>query len=193
MVTDPRGQAHRRQGECVVTATGVEGSLVYAFSALLRDEIAARGEATLRLDLCPARSAQRLEAELARPRGSRSMAYHLRARAGIEGVKAALLRELLPAEAFADPRRLAEAIKSLPLRLVAPRPLDEAISTAGGVEFESLDERLMLRALPGVFCAGEMLDWEAPTGGYLLTACFASGRAAAAGALAWLSSGPATG
>ena len=114
------------------------------------------------------------------------MANHLRRRAGIEGVKAGLLRELLPAADFADPARLAAAIKALPLRLIAPRPLDEAISTAGGVAFEDLDEHLMIRALPGVFCAGEMLDWEAPTGGYLLTACFASGRAAGAGALSWL-------
>jgi hypothetical protein len=101
-------------------------------------------------------------------------------------VKAGLLREVLSEDVLADPARLAEAIKALPLRLVAPRPLDEAISTAGGVRFEALDARLMIRSLPGVFCAGEMLDWEAPTGGYLLTACFASGRAAGLGATAWL-------
>jgi hypothetical protein len=117
------------------------------------------------------------------------MANHLRRRAGLTGVKAGLLRELLPTADFADPARLAAAIKTLPLRLIAPRPLEEAISSAGGVVFEHLDQRLMLRALPGVFCAGEMLDWEAPTGGYLLTACFASGRAAGAGAAAWLAAG----
>jgi hypothetical protein len=183
--TDRRGTEHRQQGECVVTATGIEGSLVYAFSAWLRDAIAERGEAVLLVDLAPGRDESRLAAELARPRGGRSLANVLRARAGLEGVKAGLLRELLPAGALADPARLAAAIKALPIRLVAARPVAEAISTAGGVAFEALDERLMLRALPGVFCAGEMLDWEAPTGGYLLTACFATGRAAGAGALAW--------
>jgi len=164
---------------------GIQGSLVYAFSAALRDAIDATGSATLRLDLAPARSEARLAAELARPRGARSMANHLRARAGIDGVKAGLLRELVAAGDFADPARLAAAIKSLPLRMVSARPIDEAISTAGGVSFESLDAGLMLRALPGTFCAGEMLDWEAPTGGYLLTACFATGRSAGQAAAAW--------
>jgi predicted flavoprotein YhiN len=117
------------------------------------------------------------------------MASHLQSRANIKGVKTGLLRELVPPSDFAYPERLAAAIKSLPLRLTAPRPLDEAISSAGGVAFEALDERLMVRAMPGVFCAGEMLDWEAPTGGYLLTACFASGRTAGLGALAYLECG----
>jgi predicted flavoprotein YhiN len=124
-----------------------------------------------------------VQAEVARPRGSRSLSTHLKSRLGLDGVKAALLHELLPREVIADPLRLAQAIKALPLRLGAARPLDEAISSAGGVRFEALDAGLMLGALPGVFCAGEMLDWEAPTGGYLLTACFASGVAAAQGAL----------
>ncbi|MEJ2750322.1 MAG: NAD(P)/FAD-dependent oxidoreductase, partial [Anaerolineae bacterium] len=119
-------------------------------------------------------------------RGSRSLSSHLQSRVNLKGVKVGLLREVLPAAVLADPAQLAAAIKALPLRLSAPRPLDEAISSAGGVLFEALDEHLMLRRLPGVFCAGEMLDWEAPTGGYLLTACFASGRAAGLGALAWL-------
>ena len=114
------------------------------------------------------------------------MATHLQRQAHIEGVKAGLLREVVSKEDFADPARLAAAIKSLPLRLVAARPLAEAISTAGGVPFDALDKRLMIRSLPGLFCAGEMLDWEAPTGGYLLTACFATGKAAGAGAAAWL-------
>ena len=170
----------------MVTATGVEGGLIYDLSARLRDEIEAAGVALLRLDLAPGRDLTRLAGELSRERGSSSMANHLRRRAGIDGVKVGLLRELLPAEDFADPVRLAAAIKALPLRLIAPRPLDEAISSAGGVAFEALDERLMIHALPGVFCAGEMLDWEAPTGGYLLTACFASGRAAGAGVVTWL-------
>ena len=183
---DAAGAVERRQGEFVVTATGVEGSLIYALSARLCDEIAANGSAVLHLDLAPGRELPRLVDELSRPRGSRSLSSHLQSRTGIKGVKAGLLREVLPAEDFADPARLAAAIKALPLRLVAPRPLEEAISSAGGVAFEALDERLMIRILPGVFCAGEMLDWEAPTGGYLLTACFASGRAAGRGALAWL-------
>jgi uncharacterized flavoprotein (TIGR03862 family) len=178
------GVEARQQGEFIVTATGIEGGLIYAMSARLRDEIEAQGAAVLQLDLAPGRDLARLAQELSRGRGASSMANHLRRRAGIEGVKAGLLREMLPAADFADPLRLAAAIKALPLRLLAPRPLDEAISSAGGVAFEDLDEQLMLRALPGVYCAGEMLDWEAPTGGYLLTACFASGRAAGAGAAA---------
>jgi uncharacterized flavoprotein (TIGR03862 family) len=184
--TDSEGIEHRRPGEFVVTDTGVEGSLIYALSAPLRDMIEATGTAILRLDLAPGRELPRLAEALARPRGSRSLANHLKRAAGIEGVKAGLLRELLPPEDFTDPARLAAGIKNLPLRLLAPRPLDEAISSAGGVAFEALDEGLMLRELPGVFCAGEMLDWEAPTGGYLLTACFATGRAAGAGAALWL-------
>ena len=186
---DEHGIAHRRQGEFVVTAHGIEGSLVYALSAALRDAIETKGRATLKLDLAPAHTLERLTDALARPRGSRSIASHIQSRTGIKGVKTGLLREALPPEAFADPRRLAAAIKALPLELGRARPLDEAISTAGGVAFEALDERLMLRALPGFFCAGEMLDWEAPTGGYLLTACFASGRRAGLGAVAWLRRG----
>ena len=172
-------------GEFVITETGVEGGVLYAVSASLRDEIMAKGVATMRLDLTPDRDMPRLTHDLSRPRGKRTMATHLKRQAHLEGVKAGLLREVAK-EDFAEPARLAAAIKALPLRLVAPRPLEEAISTAGGVRFEALDERLMIRALPGLFCAGEMLDWEAPTGGYLLTACFATGQAAGAGAAAWL-------
>jgi uncharacterized flavoprotein (TIGR03862 family) len=186
--TDSNGAVHRRQGEFMVTATGVEGSSIYALSAKLRDAIGITGEAIVHLDLAPGRALPNLVEELSRPRGSKSMANHLRSRAGVDGVKAGLLRELATGQDFDDPKRLASAIKSLPLRLVAARPLDEAISSAGGISFEALDEHLMLRSLPGVFCAGEMLDWEAPTGGYLLTACFASGRAAGLGARAWLES-----
>ncbi len=180
------GAALRRQGEFVVTENGVEGGLIYALSAALRDEIERSGTARLHLDLAPGWETARLLAELSHPRGSRSWSSHIQSRLGIKGVKAGLLRELTDAATFADPARLAAAIKSLPLDLVAPRPLAEAISSAGGVAFDMLDERLMLYRLPGVFCAGEMLDWEAPTGGYLLTACFASGHAAGRGALAWL-------
>lgn len=175
-----------RRGEFVATATGVEGSLIYAASALLREEIRARGSATFELDLLPARNAAQVLAEVAHPRGSRSLASHLKSRLGIAGIKLALLHELLPREQLQDAPALAAAIKALPVTLVAARPIEEAISTAGGVRFESLDENLMLRQAPGVFCAGEMLDWEAPTGGYLLTACFATGRAAGKGVLKFL-------
>lgn len=177
-----------RLGECVITATGVEGSLIYALSAPIREAINTQGAATVHIDLLPGRPVDKLQAALSKPRGSRSMAKHLHSQVGIDGVKAALLRELTDAATFADPALLARAIKALPLTLVKPRPLDEAISSAGGVTFEALDERLMLKALPGVFCAGEMLDWEAPTGGYLLTGCFASGRAAGLGVVQWLKS-----
>ncbi|MGP6427131.1 TIGR03862 family flavoprotein [Pseudomonas pharyngis] len=175
-----------RLGECVITATGIEGSLIYALSAPIREAINVHGAATIHIDLLPGRPVDKLQAALSKPRGSRSMAKHLHSQVGIDGVKAALLRELTDAATFADPALLARAIKALPLTLVKTRPLDEAISSAGGVTFEAMDERMMLKALPGVFCAGEMLDWEAPTGGYLLTACFASGRAAGAGMLDWL-------
>ncbi|QNM97064.1 TIGR03862 family flavoprotein [Chitinimonas koreensis] len=184
--TGPDGRRFERRGECVVTAGGIEGSLVYAASAALRDAIAAHGSATFALDLAPDRSPERIAAEVAHPRGSRSLSSHLQSKVGITGVKAGLLRECLDREAYADPARLAAAIKALPVTVRAPRPIDEAISSAGGVRFEALDAALMARAVPGLFCAGEMLDWEAPTGGYLLSACFASGRAAGLGALDWL-------
>lgn len=182
----PDGSELYRQGECVVTAGGIEGSLVYALSAPIRDRIVRDGAVEIRLDLAPGLEARRVADEVARPRGARSLSSHLQSRLGITGVKAGLLRECLPKEAMNDPAALAAAIKALPLRLLRPRPIDEAISSAGGVPFEAMDEHLMLRALPGVFCAGEMLDWEAPTGGYLLTACFASGLVAGAGAAGYL-------
>jgi uncharacterized flavoprotein (TIGR03862 family) len=175
--------AFHRQGEFVATATGVEGSLVYAVSALLREEIRAHGSATFELDLLPARRAEQVLAEVAHPRGSRSLSSHLKSRLNLDGIKLALVHELLPKDALHDPARLAAAIKGLPVTVARPRPMEEAISTAGGVRFEALDDNQMLRAMPGVFCAGEMMDWEAPTGGYLLTACFATGRAAAQGVL----------
>ncbi|MGZ3160076.1 MAG: TIGR03862 family flavoprotein [Burkholderiaceae bacterium] len=184
--TDSAGNTVRKQGDFIVTAGGVEGSAIYALSAGLRDRIEADGVAIMHIDLLPGMELERVLSEIARPRGSRSMASHLQSRLGIKGVKAGLLRELTSATDYNDPALLGNTIKSLPLRLIAPRPIDEAISSAGGVAFASMDEHLMIRALPGVFCAGEMLDWEAPTGGYLLTACFASGRAAGLGALAWL-------
>ncbi len=184
--TDAAGCPHERRGELMLSDSGIEGSLVYALSAPLRDTIAAQGTVTVQLDLAPDKSPDRIIAEVAHPRGARSLSSHLQSRSGIKGVKMALLHEILPADLLNDPLGLANAIKSLPLTLVAPRPLDEAISSAGGVRFESVDERLMLRDIPGVFVAGEMLDWEAPTGGYLLSACLASGRVAGQGALTYL-------
>ena len=181
-----------RKGQFVVTEHGVEGSLMYALSAELRERIAADGSATIWLDLAPDFSAARVLAEVSHPRGARSMASHLQSRLGIKGVKSGLLHECLDKADYQDQPRLAAAIKRLPLVLRRTRPIDEAISSAGGIDFAALDDKAMLRALPGVFAAGEMLDWEAPTGGYLLTACFASGRAAAQGALAWLAATGAT-
>ena len=183
--TDASGHAFERKGEFVATATGVEGSLVYAASALLRDEIARSGHATFFLDLLPARSAEQVAADVKHPRGARSLSSHLKGRLGIDGIKMGLLHELLPKAVMAQPEQLAAAIKQLPVTLCAARPVAEAISSAGGVRFDALDAGLMLRALPGVFCAGEMLDWEAPTGGYLLTACMASGRVAGQAAARW--------
>jgi len=183
---DAAGVVHRQQGEFVVTSTGIEGSLVYAFSAGLRDAIAAQGQATLTLDLLPQHTLEQVRAETRRPRGTRSLSTHLKSRLHLQGVKMALLHELLSPAQLNDADVLAGFIKALPLLLAAPRPIDEAISTAGGVRFEALDAGLMATAVPGLFVAGEMLDWEAPTGGYLLTACLATGRAAGLAATAWL-------
>jgi uncharacterized flavoprotein (TIGR03862 family) len=177
----------RKQGECIITQHGIEGGLIYAFSAALRDEIEHKGSATLTLDLLPDWSPQRVHDEVHHPRGSRSLSSHLQSRLGLKGVKANLLREVLGSEKINDLSLVSKAIKSLPLTLNSARPIREAISSAGGVKFEALDDNLMLRKLPGIFCAGEMLDWEAPTGGYLLSACFSSGRAAGNGVLRWLS------
>ncbi|MFZ3033899.1 MAG: TIGR03862 family flavoprotein [Parvibaculum sp.] len=178
------GETHR--GEFIVTTTGVEGSGIYHLSAALRNAIERDGQAILLLDLTPDRSLDRLRGNLSRPRDKSSFANYLRKVTGLDGIKAALLRECLPKETFNDMEALAQGIKALPLTLVATRPIAEAISSAGGVRLDAIGEHFMLRALPGVFCAGEMLDWEAPTGGYLLTACFATGKAAGTGAANWL-------
>ena len=175
-----------RQGEFVLSDYGIEGSLVYAASSLLREAVESDGQATLTLDLLPGFDAARVAREVAHPRGSRSLSSHLKSRLGLAGAKMALLHELLPREVLADPVRLAAAIKALPLTVTAPRPIAEAISSAGGVKLEALDEDLMLRQRAGTFCAGEMLDWEAPTGGYLLQASMASGLVAGQGAARWL-------
>ena len=184
---DANGIEHALQGECVLTETGIEGSLIYAISAELRDAITRDGETILHLDLAPGRDLERLQRDLCKPRNGRSLGEFLRRQAGIEGAKATLVHEVLDKAALQDMARVAATIKRLPLRLLRPRPMAETISTAGGVRVEALDDALMLRDMPSVFCAGEMLDWEAPTGGYLLTAVFASGLRAGRGAVAWLS------
>ena len=173
-------------GEFVISKTGIEGSLVYAHAAALRDALERDGAATLVLDLAPGRTRERLAGDLARQDGKASFSTRLRKAVGLDGVKAALLRECVPEASALGPQALAAAIKAVPLPLVRPRPIAEAISAAGGIRFDAIDEAYMLKAMPGVFAAGEMLDWEAPTGGYLLTACFATGRAAAAGIDRWL-------
>ncbi|SAL61300.1 dihydropyrimidine dehydrogenase subunit A [Caballeronia turbans] len=184
----PDGTPDWRAGECLITDQGIEGSLIYALSAPIRDRIAQSGGdgTTILLDLAPQLSAGRVRDEVLHPRGARSISSHLQSRLHLTGVKAGLLRECVSKGEFADLDTLAVRIKALPLRVLRPRPIEEVISSAGGVEFEALNSRSMISALPGVFCAGEMLDWEAPTGGYLLTACFASGLVAGEGALAWL-------
>ena len=176
------------RGECMVTEHGLEGGVIYAMSAQLRDQIIRHGQATLYLDLLPDHEPARVLAEVMHPRGTRSMSSHLKSRLGLHGVRAALLRECLSAETFKDPGKLAAGIKALPIVLNACRPIDEAISTAGGVQFEGLTQGLMSKKIHGLFCAGEMLDWEAPTGGYLLNGVMASGQAAAVGVLTWLDS-----
>lgn len=185
----PDGQMRRQQGEFVLTATGIEGSLIYAFSAAIREAIQAQGQATFHLDLLPSHTPEQVLAETRRPRGPRSLSTHLKSRLGVQGLKMALLHEVLTTDQLQDPAALAQALKALPITVRQARPVDEAISTAGGVRFESITSGLMLKDAPGVFCAGEMLDWEAPTGGYLLTACFATGRQAARGVLDWWATG----
>lgn len=184
--SDSQGQCFERPGEFVLTQTGVEGSLIYAASSLVREEINRHGEATIHLDLMPQHSAEQMLREVRHPRGSKSLSSHLKSRLGLQGTRMALLNELLTKDEMQDSATLAQRIKRLPLKLLRTRPVDEAISTAGGVKLESLTPALMIQSRPGVFCAGEMLDWEAPTGGYLLTASMASGRMAAAGVLTYL-------
>ena len=183
---DLHGQPQSLQGECVVSAYGIEGSLIYALAADLRETLNRDGAVTLSLDLVPGRDEARLLADLSRSRKGRSFGEHLRRAAGLDAVKAGLLFEVLGKDAGNDLAAVARTLKQLPLPLLRPRPMAETISTAGGVRLQALDASLMLKAQPGVFCAGEMLDWEAPTGGYLLTACYASGLRAAEGVVRWL-------
>ncbi|WP_339651358.1 TIGR03862 family flavoprotein [Halopseudomonas pelagia] len=182
----PDGSTWEKRGECIVTHDGLEGSLIYALSAPLRDQLLQNGQARLTLDLAPDRTGEQLAEMLRKPRSGQTLASVLRKRAGLDTLKIALLHECLDKQIFSDAARLAASIKTLPVELTGMRPLDEAISSAGGVVREAFDQNLMLKDLPGVFCAGEMLNWEAPTGGYLLTACFASGRRAGQGAIDYL-------
>ena len=184
--THANGRIEQRPGEIVVSAHGVEGSLIYAFSRQLREHLNTHGSATFTLDLAPGRSAEQVLTQVSHPRGSRSLSSHLQSRIGISGIKMALLHEVLSKEQLTNTATLAATIKALPITVSAARPIAEAISTAGGVSFNSLDQHLMLKAMPSVFVAGEMLDWEAPTGGYLLNACFATGLCAGRGVRDWL-------
>jgi uncharacterized flavoprotein (TIGR03862 family) len=178
-----------RRGEAIVTRDGLEGGAVYAVSALLREAIDHEGAAPLALDLRPDLSVEAVAKRLGARRGGQSASTFLRKAVGLAPVAAALLREASPALP-SDPAALAALVKAVPLRLTGVKPLERAISTAGGLSFAELDERLMLRRMPGVFATGEMLDWEAPTGGYLLQATLATGLAAAEGVLAWLAEPP---
>ncbi|MBX9691399.1 MAG: TIGR03862 family flavoprotein [Cyanobacteria bacterium] len=182
------GAVESRQGELLISEYGLEGSLIYAFSKQLRELINVHGKAVVTIDLLPGRSAERVLADLSRPRGSRSVSRHLQSCLGNNSLKRALLYEVLSREQMSDPSTLAKFVKELPITLQRTRPIEEVISSAGGVCFSSLDGNLMLKAVPGVFVAGEMIDWEAPTGGYLLTGCFSTGRWAGIGASHWLSS-----
>lgn len=180
------GTARSLQGECVISEYGIEGSLIYAASADLREAINRHGQAQLALDLAPQRTQAQLRQALASPRGKRSIGEHLRRRTGLGAAQVALLFEYLGSSGVTDAEATAAAIKHLPLTLTAARPMAEAISTAGGVCLNAITQDLMLKQRPGTFCAGEMLDWEAPTGGYLLQASFASGRMAGLAAVNWL-------
>jgi hypothetical protein len=177
------------QGEFVISRGGIEGSLIYAHSAALRDALDRDGKATLILDLAPGRTETRLAADLARQDRKASFSTRLKKAANLDGVKIALLREVDPASNQREAAGLASLIKALPLPVKRPRPIAEAISTAGGITLDAIDDGFMLKSRPGTFVSGEMLDWEAPTGGYLLTACFATGIAAADGIDRWLAAG----
>ncbi|WP_161991800.1 TIGR03862 family flavoprotein [Agrobacterium tumefaciens] len=174
------------QGEFVITKHGIEGSVVYAHSAALRDRLEQAGKASLAIDLAPGRTVERLSRDLAKLGRKESFANRMRKAAGLSAVKAGLLREIFPDIAAMPDDFVAARIKHAEIPLSRPRPIAEAISSAGGIAWSGLDENYMLKKLPGLFVAGEMLDWEAPTGGYLLTACFATGKAAAKGMAGWL-------
>jgi len=183
--TDHTNHVHHQQGECMVSREGIEGSLIYALSRPLRETINARGSATFYIDLAPDRTAEKILDTLCR-RGSKSLSSYLKSALGFSGVKTALLYEVLGKEQINDLKTLAATIKALPITVHATRPIAEAISTAGGICFSDIDQNFMIKKLPGVFVAGEMLDWEAPTGGYLLNGCLATGLHAGRGVHTWL-------
>lgn len=175
----------QQRGEALISRHGIQGSVVYAASRFIQQQIATTGSATLYWDLMPDHSLSALEQRLSRPRGKQSRSNFLRKALALNPVRLALLHEFA-ASVMDHPQALAAAIKALPMRVTTARPLDEAISTAGGIALHEVDAQLMLRQYPGMFCAGEMLDWDAPTGGYLLTACLASGELAGDSAVAYL-------
>lgn len=184
-ITKATGEVYKKQGDLMVSTSGLEGGLMYALSAFARDAIEQQGKAILYLDLCPNKSESQLTEKLSQSQGKNTLSKHLKNKIGLQGIKTALLYEQKDKTYFSDPAKLAHLIKQFPITLTATNPVAEAISTAGGVSFTALDENQMLVNVPGVFCAGEMLDWEAPTGGYLLSACFSSGYAAGQGIAKW--------
>lgn len=183
---DLNGDLHNQKGEFIATKYGIEGSLIYAFSSFIRDTIEKKGQAIIHFDLAPDLNCDQLKSRLSQKRGKRSLSSHLQKSIGFHGIRLSLLFEQLDKDILNDPERLAENIKSLPITVLSARPIAEAISSSGGVDFSQLNENLALRKYPGFYCAGEMLDWEAPTGGFLLTACFSTGFAAANGILKWI-------
>lgn len=185
--TNSSGEQFNSQGSCVVTEYGLESGVIYAASALIRDQITEHGSAVIKIDLVPDLGEEQVLKKLSVPRGSKSLSNHLRKQLKLQGVETGLLYEFAK-EQMNSSEELSHAIKGLEIRLTAARSVEEAISTAGGVRLEDLNEHLMVQSHPGLFCAGEMLDWEAPTGGYLLTACFASGRVAGEGVSEWFKS-----
>lgn len=176
--SDIDGKLHSKLGELLISEYGVQGSLIYTHSKLLREKIDKESPLRVYLDLYPHRTQDKLLQQLSTPRGKQSLSAFWK-RLGLSGIKASLLREVLAKELLTDPQLVAKTLKKFPLTLESYRPLQEAISTAGGVSFENLDEHLMLKDFPSVFCVGEMLDWEAPTGGYLLTGVMGQGKQAA--------------
>jgi len=183
---DAQGMSRSILSEAIVSNYGIEGTGIYALSKYLRESLAQNGSALLNIDLLPDLSADKIVQRLNKPREKNSLSNFLRKQLNLSPVKLALLRELTTKNTFENPALLALAIKKLSLTLTAIRPIDEAISSAGGVAGKELNSEFMLKKVPGVFCAGEMLDWDAPTGGYLLTGCFASGRAAGFGVVRYL-------
>lgn len=184
--TDLSGHTETRQGELIVTEQGIEGSLVYAFAARLRDCLEQHGSASFYLDLCPHQTQTQLEAVLKQRSSKKSLGSFLKGQLKLDTLKTALIFEKLDKTRAPTADYLAHLLKNLPITVTGMTPLDEAISTAGGIDFSALTPNLMLKDLPGIFCAGEMLDWEAPTGGYLLTACLATGKQAGLGAVRYL-------